>query len=98
MQLKGADAAMTRTLSTDIHLAKIFKDNFIRELKALGYNPRIIEAIMTCPETKLSAITFTPHAVFPVNGGGGNRLPRPLSVPKTHYPRTFLVFILHPYH
>lgn len=64
MQLKGADAAMTRTLSTDIHLAKIFKDNFIRELKPLGYDPRIIETFMTCPEGKLSAITFTPYSVF----------------------------------
>ena len=64
MQLKGADAAMTRVLSSDAHLATIFKDNFVNELDRLGYPSRLIETFMTCPDGKLSAITFTPYAAF----------------------------------
>ena len=64
MQLKGADAAITRVLPSDAALATRFKNNFVRELVPLGYSNAMVGTFMTVPEGKLSAITFTPYAVF----------------------------------
>jgi hypothetical protein len=64
LQLKGADAAMTKVLATDPQLAAMFRQNFVRELERLGYPARVVDTIMLCPEEKFSAITFTPYAAF----------------------------------
>jgi hypothetical protein len=64
LQLKGADAAMTRVLATDPQLAVLFRDNFVRELERLGYPRHVVATVMLCPDEKFSAITFTPYAAF----------------------------------
>jgi hypothetical protein len=64
IQLKGSDAAVGVLQEGDIDIVEAYRDAFIAQLAALGYDPAKTRRMVTRPTQELITISFTPNAAF----------------------------------
>lgn len=71
VQLKATDAAVEAAGADDIAAVARYRDDFVAHLETRGYNPALIRAFLSCPDSDLCAIHFTPCAAFSQTPGAG---------------------------
>lgn len=64
LQIKGTDAAVVDTVPEDARLAEDLCNNFIAELKPLGYDSAVVRAVLDATPSDFVAVEFTPAAAF----------------------------------
>jgi hypothetical protein len=69
IQLKGNDAAVGALQKGDIGIVEAYRDAFVAQLNALGYDADKIRRMVTRPTEELIAISFTPNAAFSQSPG-----------------------------
>lgn len=71
VQLKATDAAVEATGADDVAAVMRYRNTFVAHLETRGYNPALIRAFLSCPDSDLCAIRFTPCAAFSQTPGAG---------------------------
>jgi hypothetical protein len=76
IQLKGSDAVLATPGQEDLRAVALHGAAFIAELQPLGFSASLVAALLSCPETDIVAIRFTPDAAFTQTPGprAGNKL------------------------
>jgi hypothetical protein len=63
MQVKGSDASIIEASPEDREIIGRLCESFMAELRPLGYDPAIVNAVMDCP-SDIVAVVFTAAAAF----------------------------------
>lgn len=64
LQLKGVDAMIEPITDDDHRIAAQYRAAFVHELDLLGYDPRMISAMLDPGQDGFVAVSFTPDAAF----------------------------------
>lgn len=64
VQLKGQDASVEKVVAADLQAVARYRASFVQELVPLGYDPKLIHALLACPDADLAVLAFTPNAAF----------------------------------
>lgn len=64
LQLKASDAALATVDVADLQAAARYRVAHAQALVAAGYEQRLADALLACPDAELAAITFTPADAF----------------------------------
>jgi hypothetical protein len=64
VQIKGVDALVEAAGEDDVAAVARYRDAFVAHLAPLGYPGEVIRAFLSCPDSELCAIRFTPSAAF----------------------------------
>ena len=75
LQLKGSDATIEPLAAGDADVVASHIDNFVDELRSLGYPSEVVRAYHWCDGAELRAVTFTPAAAFEQTPGPGAGAP-----------------------
>ncbi|BBL70617.1 hypothetical protein [Methylogaea oryzae] len=59
LQVKGRDGAIAALDDGDLRRIAFYREAFLLEISALGFNPTIARSLLHCPDDDITAVAFT---------------------------------------
>jgi hypothetical protein len=64
VQLKARDAVVAAPDVADLHAAARYRASHLLAMVSLGYEQRLLEALLACPDADLAVLEFTPAEAY----------------------------------
>lgn len=64
MQLKSRDARVTALGPDDVRLVAAYRDAFVAEVGAMGFQEHMVRTLLACAPEQLVALTFSPGEAY----------------------------------